>query len=643
MQKVSNTYKNYLKETLSLSPKSKIVVDGVEYLGDVIMASPKVSHSNPSFIGGFPSKTCSFELHNPNNNIDLVGKEIEVYKYVQTGEIKNLLNLEDYTFKGESNGSTIDFVSENKVIITSAENPSTWQNRSIILDLPDGTYSFYIGKCSSTNSGVTDAWKNGGIAISKYVNGVRDTFVSLQAGKSTPFVIENGEGIEYVINFYMSFGTAIKGINTVTYDEVYIAKEDSFSGYTPYNVIEYIKQGIFIPQAKDITNDITTKKYKVNNAQDKRQLLDVQYVSSLDWTTKHTGLEIVQDALSDTGITLESNSFAWAKYEFNQPNFPSNITKTEVISRLAEIGGEIALINRDGKVLIKGQLSTGDTIENHRYSKLTRENKYVVNTLVLGKDGVNDDDVYPETITEDRIEFKINDNPYVGLDGDNMISLIAPYIIGKSYTPFTLTDFVDGYIYDLNDVLSVVDKNGETFDAVILDYDNSTRIKSTIKAEQNGKTNTDFALAGSSKSTLAQVRLDVDHIKNEIRSIVSKGYVNEEDLETLRESLVTQNEESVTMTFTTLTEIMNSANAETQKQFQTISKYMRFDGGISLGEVGNEVTLRIENDTIHFNVSDVKIMEITPNGIIIEKVKTNEIDMGDFALIIEDDGSFSLV
>lgn len=654
MQTVSNTYKEYLNSTLSLSPKSKIVVGGTEYLGDVIMSSPKISHSNTSFIGGFPSKTCSFELYNPNNEIDLENKELEVFK-----------------------------------------------------------------------------------------------------------------------------GLVVNG------------------------VVEWVKQGVFIPQAKDITNDITTRKYKVNNASDKRQLLDVLYESSLDWSTTHTGLEIVNDALKDTGISLEG-TFNWASYSFNQPNFPSNASKTEVISRIAEIGGEIALINCNGNLVIKSQTSTGDTIQRHRYEKLSHEKPYIVNTLVLGKEGANDDIVYQNTdmidapvgknlfnfekwfnngvrlingtieeITSNSItitstgndcytdstyhmnttasasnintvkkygfeiepnteytfsfdrtgttavdaflfcydanynyvshkswitkggrhfttittptnakymclridndiagntitysnfavkkgndstyeeyikqgikEWKLFDNPYVDLIREDMIELVAPYIIGKSYTPFELTNFADGFIYELNDTLSVIDKNGETFTAVVLEYSNTSRIKSTVKSQKSNSNNSNYKIAGSVKEQVANVRFDVDHIKNQIQSIVSQGYVTEDDLEAIRTSTVTQTAESITMTFNTLTEIMNSASADTQKQFQKIEEYIRVDGGVTIGEVDNEVNLRVENDTIHFNVSNVKIMEITPNGIVIEKVKTDEIDMGDFSLIIEEDGSLSLV
>lgn len=643
MQKISNTYKNYLENTLSLSPKSKIVVGETEYLGNVIMETPKITHSNTSFIGGFPSKTCSFELYNPNNDINLENKEIEVYKIVQTGEIKNLLNLEEYTFRGESNNSTIDFISANKVVITSANNPTTWQNRAIVLDLPNGTYSFYVGKCSSTNSGVTDAWKNGGIAINKYVNGVRNTFVSLQAGKSTPFVIENGDGIEYTINFYLSFGTAITGVNTVTYDELYMAKEDAFSGYTPYNTIEYIKQGVFIPQASNITNDITARKLKITNAQDRTQLLDGVYETSLDWATSHTGLEIVQEICTRKGVTLETTDFNFANYEFTtQPNFSSTITDREVISRMAQIGGEIAIFNNDGNIVIKSSMPTGHTITRKRYEKLSYEKPITYNTIVIGKEGIDDTIIYPDTIEGERVEYRINDNPFADFNREEIISTVASFIIGKSIIPFNVQNVVDGFYLELNDTITIIDKDNNQIEATILNYGTSSRIKSNLKAEIETSIS-NYNLAGSNKKTLNEVKLQVDHINNQIQSIVSKGYVNEEDLEVLRQSLVTQNEESITMTFTTLTEIMNSANAETQKQFQEQSKYIRFDGGVSLGEVGNEVTLRIENDTIYFSVSDVKIMEITPNGIKIEKVITEEIDMGDFALIVEEDGSLSLV
>ena len=373
MQSVSNTYKQVVSSTSALSPKTKIIIDGVEYLGDVIKTSPKITHSNTSFIGGFPAKTVSFDIFDLESNLNLENKEITIYRGI-------------------------------------------------------------------------------------------------------------------VIN----------------------------------NEIEYVKQGVFIVRSKDIKHDISSRTIKVSNAQDKTQLFDSKYESSLDWSNNHTGLEIVQEICTKLNVNLETTNFAWANYSFKQPNFSNMTTYREVISRIAEIGGEVALISANGGLQIKGQYTTGDTIQRHRYEKLSKEKPFVVNTIVLGKDGIDDDIIFPESLTTERVEYKIKDNPFVDLYRQEMISLVAKYVIGKSYTPFELNGFVDGFIYELNDVIEIVDKNGDTFDAVILDYSNQSRIKSNVKAEIQDKNKTNYNLVGSKAKAIGQVKLEVDHINETITALTSR-------------------------------------------------------------------------------------------------------------------------
>ena len=519
MQSVSNAYKQAVSSTSALSPKFKIVIDGVEYLGDVIKTSPKITHSNSSFLGGFSAKTISLDIFDLNNNLNLENKEIIAYK-----------------------------------------------------------------------------------------------------------------------------GIVVDGL------------------------VEWVKQGIFIPQAKDITHNVSTKVITITNAQDKTQLFDSKYESSLDWSINHTGLEIVQEICTKLNVNLETIDFRWANYSFKQPNFSEMTTNREVISRMAEIGGEVALMSCDGGLQIKGQYTTGDIIQRHRYEKLSKEKPFVVNTLVLGKKGISDDIVYQDialmntgigknkvgiakyeetdyhkgtfeviedtlkititevytgvnnfvaqwkiklkpnttytlqskvehsnseqaaawylyndslwgsgslgsawstasktfttdnsgylvvglylrtnvaigdiiTISEFQIEegsnvtsyevyeetgvkeFRIEDNPFVDLYRQEMIENVADYVIGKSYIPFKLDGFVDGFIYELNDVLSVIDKNGNTFDAVILDYSNQSRIKSNFKAEIQDKNKTNYNLVGSKSSAIGQVKLEVDHINETITALTSR-------------------------------------------------------------------------------------------------------------------------
>lgn len=376
MYAISNDYKNLIETSLSLSPKSKIVVDNVEYSGSVLKTYPKISHKTTNMIGGFPTKTCSFEIYDINNNLDFEGKEITVYRGLD-------------------------------------------------------------------------------------VNGT----------------------------------------------------------------IEWIPQGIFIPSADKITTNISTKTIAFNGIQDKSQLFDSVYITNLTWLdgSTHTGLEIVQDICNTLGITLETTTFNLHNYSFKQPNFPSNITYREVINRLAEIGGSIASIGRTGGLVIKGQNSTGHSVARSRYGKLSKEKQFgPVNVVVLGKDGVDDDIVYPSTLPSNVVEWKILDNPFVDLYREEMIETVASYIIGQSIIPFELSDFVDGFYLDLNDTVQVTDKNGNTFNATLLNYESTSRIKSTVGAETQNTTTTNYNLAGSNKEAVRQVKDEVDHINGTITQIVSE-------------------------------------------------------------------------------------------------------------------------
>lgn len=373
MYAISNNYKNELEQKTSLKTKSKIVVDNVEYVSK-IKTTPKVTHKNSAMIGGFPIKTCSFEIYDVNGNLDFKDKEITIYKGIE-------------------------------------------------------------------------------------INGV----------------------------------------------------------------MEYVPQGIFIPRAEQITTNVSQKTISFKDIQDKGQLFSDKYESLLDWSNNetHTGLEIVQEICTKLGIELETTNFNWYDYDFKQPNFDDTTTYREVISRLAEIGGAVAFISRNGKLTIKNQYNTNHTVSNSRYIKLSKEQQFgLINVVTLGKKDMNNDISYPTIKPENIVEWKILDNPFVDLYKEEMINAVANYIIGMSIIPFELTDFVDGFCYDLNDTIKITDKKGNFFNGVILNYETTSRIRSTIGADVQEKSTTDYKLAGSSKENIGKVKLDVDHIKNEINAVI---------------------------------------------------------------------------------------------------------------------------
>ena len=261
-------------------------------------------------------------------------------------------------------------------------------------------------------------------------------------------------------------------------------------------------------------------------------------------------------------MTLKSNSFAWASYNFNQPNFPSNITYRQVLARLGEIGGETVIFDYNGELEFKSQYTTGDTIGRSRYGKISKEKSITFNSVVLGKQGINDDIIYPANMLDsDRVSFRIEDNPFVDLYREEMIEDVADFIIGLTYVPFACDNLLDGFIYELNDVISITDRNNETSRAVILSIDNSSRIASNIKLDTTIEDSTDYKLAGSSKQELANVRLDVDHINNQISSLVSKTEQLEESIEVLNpivdSNLVLISTDNTRKPFSTKTIVLN--------------------------------------------------------------------------------------
>lgn len=451
MYAISNNYKSYINSSLSRTPKSKVVIDGVEYLDNVLMSTPKISHTNDTFIGGFPSKTCQFDIKDESGTLVLNNKWVTVYR-----------------------GLVIDGTTE-------------WVPMGIFKNL-------------------------------------------------------NDEDI-----------TTNKTTKTIT-----------FKGY------------------------------------DKRLLLDTVYSTSLDWNNTHTALELVSEVCSNCGLELESEDFNFASYTFTQkPNFPSDTTNTEVISRIAELGGEIAIITRQGKVHIKGPTETGVTISKGKRTTITKEQTFgPITMLVLGNEGYDDDVIYGT----EGVEWRIEDNPFVELIRESIIETIAPFIIGKSIIPYELNDCIDDFYLDLNDIITITDTDGTTFKSTILNYSTSSRIKSNIKAPTQDTTLSNYDIAGGIKPKLDKVLLEVDHTKNQIRSLVQTT----DDL-TAKTSEFIQNSEEEVKTFYEdvikgqLDDLSGALNNEIETRSAAVRTSMDENGNIvvHLGASSSAYTLETKNDGLY--------------------------------------------
>lgn len=283
--------------------------------------------------------------------------------------------------------------------------------------------------------------------------------------------------------------------------------------------VTWIPLGLFTAKDEDITNNKTARSISFKGT-DRAVLFDCAYGGSLTYPT--TLGAFVREICTRHGITLETTTFPMSTFKLTEaPNMDASVTDRELISRAAELGGCIAQISRTGGLRISKPVSTGIQIGKARYKAVSKEPKFgVINSLVFGHDGYDDDITYPSTAPENLCQWRIDDNPFIDKTRESSIKTVAAQIFGMSIVPFQITDCIDDYILDLNDSISVQDKDGTYFTATVLQIETTARIKSKVSAEAQIVKKTDYKMAGSVMQTLKKVQLQVDHQNLSIQTLV---------------------------------------------------------------------------------------------------------------------------
>lgn len=283
--------------------------------------------------------------------------------------------------------------------------------------------------------------------------------------------------------------------------------------------VTWIPLGLFTAKDEDITNNKTARSISFKGT-DRAVLFDCAYGGSLTYPT--TLGVFVKEICQRHGVALETATFPMSTFKLTEaPNMNASVTDRELISRAAELGGCIAQISRTGGLRISKPVSTGIQIGKARYKAVSKEPKFgVINSLVFGHDGYDDDITYPSIAPENLCQWRIDDNPFIDKTRESSIKTVAAQIFGMSIMPFQITDCIDDYIFDLNDTISVQDKDGTYFTATVLQIETTARIRSKLSAEAQTVRKTDYKMAGSVMQTLKKVQLQVDHQNLSIQTLV---------------------------------------------------------------------------------------------------------------------------
>lgn len=136
--------------------------------------------------------------------------------------------------------------------------------------------------------------------------------------------------------------------------------------------------------------------------------------------------------------------------------------------------------------------------------------------------------------------------------------------------------------------------------------------------------------------------------QEEILMTALQEYVSTGDFDTFKQTVSTQFSQTADVfnfNFNNITSQINTINGTTQAQFQEISKYIRFENGnIILGEAGNEITLKIENDRISFLQNNSEVAYLSNNKLVVTDGEfLNSLIIGNFAWKPRENGNLSLV
>lgn len=145
---------------------------------------------------------------------------------------------------------------------------------------------------------------------------------------------------------------------------------------------------------------------------------------------------------------------------------------------------------------------------------------------------------------------------------------------------------------------------------------------------------------------LGQTSSAINQSSTEILQQVSEDYYLKDDADKLIQSINTQFSQTnneFEFRFNKFEQDVNDVAAGTDAKFQEISKYIRFiNGNIVLGEEGNELTLKIENDKISFLENGAEIAYWQNRKFYaVDGEFINSLTLGNFAFLPRANGNLS--
>ncbi len=225
--------------------------------------------------------------------------------------------------------------------------------------------------------------------------------------------------------------------------------------------------------------------------------------------------------------------------------------------------------------------------------------------------------------------------------GDIIKVRSKPHGVDDEY--FQLTEQSMDFLYPQNDRI-VLGKNITSLTST--DVASARKNDDTLK-RLNRAIRSDYTV--NTDAIIEEVKLEVSSLIQQTSEAltmeVAAQYATQDEVKEAIATTMTQLSDSFEFLFTELRTRVDVNDAEAREQLIEIKKYVRFeDGNIILGEAGNEITLRIENDRIVFLDGGAEMAYFTNKQLTVKDASfLNSMRIGAFAFIPRDNGNLSLV
>jgi hypothetical protein len=356
-------------------------------------------------------------------------------------------------------------------------------------------------------------------------------------------------------------------------------------GVSSASATTWIAVGAFTAKDEDVKIS-DAGDYIIYHGVDDSQKFDVPFTAEVAYPC--TLRVFVQAVCDQCGVALYSTTFRnYSRTLARQPNYAPGTTCRELIARVAELGGCIAQIRRTGSLHINYPQETGATLPKAKYKTLLVQPALPPVTAVsIGHEGYDDDVIYPATAGANDTWWKIKDNPFADLDRKSWATYAYTYLHGMAVAPFELTEFVDDFMFDLNDRVQIETKSGELLTTTILGISTQNRIRSNFKADVQDNGTVNHAIAGSIRQRVKTIDLQVNHVEGRMDAIAAE---------------VDEMGKKVTASISLTAEQIEFVFAAIQDNESLWEEYIRFSGALmELGKRGNDISARLTNDRLEF-------------------------------------------